>query len=211
MKTRTLLLAAAAAISLGAGAAFAEPPEGGPDPDGYYSRTDHDGYYDREGHYRHFDRDDHGYPGDDRGPPPGYDRDSGYDHDRDCHRGNAAGTVFGAAGGGLIGGAASHGNPAAIVGGVLLGGLLGNAISRDIDCDDQRYAYDSYATGLNGEIGHRYDWRHGESYGYFTPTREYNDDGLRCRDFTIDTWRHGEEYKHDGTACYERDGNWHFR
>ncbi len=212
MKTRIMLLAAAAALVLGSGAALAQS-DGGPDPDGYYSRTDHDGYYDRDGHYRHMndadrdDRDGDRYDDRDDDRPPAY-RDG---DERDCHRGTAAGTVFGAAGGGLIGGAASHGNPGAIVGGILLGGLLGNALSRDVDCDDQSYAFDSYATGLNGEIGRRYDWRHGESYGYFTPTREYNDDGMRCRDFTIDTWRHGEEVKHDGTACYGHDGNWHFR
>ncbi len=53
MKIRTMLLAAVAAMTLGAGAALAQPPDG-PDPDGYYSRTDHYGYYDRDGHYRHF-------------------------------------------------------------------------------------------------------------------------------------------------------------
>ncbi len=209
MTSRTMLLACAAAIAIGAGTAFAQPPDGPPDPDGYYSRSDHDGYYDRDGHYRHFDR-ERAYPDDDAGPPPNYYREG--DYERSCRSGNqAAGTIFGAAGGGLIGGAASRGNPAAIIGGIFLGGLLGNTLTRDIDCDDQRYAFDQYATGLNGEIGHRYEWRHGESYGYFTPTREFTDDGLRCREFTTVTYRHGEEYRHDGTACYARDGNWHFR
>lgn len=216
--TKSLLLAAAAVLALSSGAALAQPM---PDPNGYYSRTDRDGYYDREGHYRHFpadaDRDDDdrdgppppAYDRDHDGPPPGIYREG--DYERDCHRGTGAGTVFGAIGGGLIGGAASHGNAGAVVGGVLLGGLLGNALSRDIDCDDQRYAFDSYAVGLNGEIGERHEWRHGEAYGYFTPTREFNDDGQRCRDFTTVTYRHGEEYRHDGTACYARDGYWHFR
>ena len=200
MTTRSLLLAATAVLLLGTGAATAQSDR--PDPDGYYSNTDHDGYYDRDGTYRHFnDGDDDHDRNDDRdsGPPPGIYREG--DYERDCHRGSGAGTVFGAIGGGLIGGAASHGNAGAVVGGVLLGGLLGNALSRDIDCDDQRYAFDSYAGGLNGDLGHRYDWRHGESYGYFTPTRE----------FTTVTYRHGEEFHHDGTACYERDGYWHFR
>lgn len=201
------LLAAAAVIALSSGAAFAQS---GPDPDGYYSRTDRDGYYDREGHYQHFN--DSNRPDvDDRDgspPPPAYYREG--DYERDCHRGTAAGTVFGAVGGGLIGGAASHGNAGAVVGGVLLGGLLGNALSRDVDCDDQRYAFDSYAVGLNGDIGERHEWRHGESYGYFTPTREYTEDGRRCREFTTVTYRHGEENRHDGSACYGNDGYWHF-
>jgi surface antigen len=181
----------------------------GPDPNGYYSRTDHEGYYDRDGHYRHYPDEDR-YP--DAGPPPppsGYDRDA-YWRERDCHSGTAAGTVAGAAGGGLIGGAASHGNPAAIVGGIFLGGLLGNALSRDVACEDQRYAYDSYHQGLYGEVGHRYEWSHGGNRGYFVATREYNDDGDRCRDFTTVTYSHGEEYRHDGTACYE-NGEWRTR
>ena len=60
-----------------------------------------------------------------------------------------------------------------MVGGVVLGGVLGNTIARDIDCDDQPVAFQVYATGLNGEVGRRYEWRHGNTYGYFTPTREF--------------------------------------
>ncbi len=131
-------------------------------------------------------------------------------YDRDCHAGTAAGTATGAAGGGLIGGAASHGNPAAIIGGIFLGGLLGNALSRDVDCDDQRYAYDSYHDGLYGEVGHRYEWNHGGNRGYFVATREFNDDGDRCREFTTVTYRHGEELRHDGVACYD-NGEWRTR
>ncbi|MEI9989698.1 MAG: hypothetical protein WDM86_06635 [Rhizomicrobium sp.] len=210
MRTKILLLAAAAAIAMSVDGALADPSDG-PDPQGYYSRTDHDGYYDRNGHYQHFTDADRPPPDDDDGPPPPPPRyyHEG-DYERDCHAGNAAGTVFGAAGGGLIAGAASHGNPAAIVGGVLLGGLFGHAVTHDIDCDDQRYAFNVYADGLNGDIGRRYEWRHGDSYGYFTPTREYSEDGLRCRAFTSVTWRHGEEFHHDGSACYGRDGYWHF-
>ena len=212
MTMKSMLLAAAAAFALSTAVASAQPV---PDPDGYYSRTDHDGYYDRDGHYRHFeagdrhDGDADAYPDDDRGPPPAYYREG--DYERECRNGHAAGTVFGAIGGGLIGGAASHGNAGAVVGGVILGGLLGNALSRDVDCDDQHVAFEVYAGGLNGEIGQRYEWRHGDSYGYFTPTREFSDDGRRCRDFTTATYRHGEEFHHDGTACYGGDGYWHFR
>jgi surface antigen len=212
MRIRQMLFAASAAVALSTTLALAQegPPPPGGDPDGYYSRTDHDGYYDRDGHYRHMDaNDDRGDADDDRGPPddrrPPPDRESYYD--RDCHAGTAAGTVAGAAGGGLIGGAASHGNPAAIVGGIFLGGLLGNALSRDVDCDDQRYAYDTYHDGLYGEIGRHYEWNHGESHGYFVATREFNDGGDRCRAFTTVTYRHGEEMRHEGIACYD-GGKW---
>ena len=206
MRLRPLLLAATAALALSTTAVLAD------DPDGYYSRTDHTGYYDREGHYRHMDADDR----DDRAYPDADDRDA-RDYDREANRqeresrtGTAAGTVAGAAGGGLIGGAASHGNPAAIVGGIFLGGRLGNARSRDVSCEDQRYAYDTYHDGLYGEIGHRYEWNHGGNHGYFVATREFNDDGDRCREFTTVTYSHGEEYHHDGVACYD-NGEWRTR
>ncbi|MGZ5835051.1 MAG: hypothetical protein ACXWLD_00860 [Rhizomicrobium sp.] len=203
-KRIAMYLAGTAAIILGAGAALAQSDEY-PDPDGYYSRTDHAGYYDRDGHYRHMNNEDS-----DTGPPPNYYREG--DYERNCRAGNStAGTVFGAIGGGLIGGAASHGNAGAVVGGVLLGGLLGNALSRDVDCDAQRDAFNVYAEGLNGDLDRRYEWHHGDDYGYFTPTREFRDGGLRCREFTVTTYRHGQPYQHDGTACYERDGYWHFR
>ncbi|MBV9043512.1 MAG: hypothetical protein JO348_02840 [Alphaproteobacteria bacterium] len=216
MRMKHVFLAAAAVCALGATSALAQS-DWRPDPDGYYSRTDHDGYYDRSGHYRHFERGYRGYPGDDRGyypgdrpPPPAPYREGAYGGD--CHSGNAtAGTVLGAVGGGLVGSAASHGNAGAVVGGAILGGILGNAISRDIDCDDQRYAFDTYSGGLNGDIGRRYEWRHNANYGYFTPTREYYDRGLRCREFTTVTYRGGQEYDHTGVACYESDGYWHFR
>src|SRR5580704_19098332 len=67
---------------------------------------------------------------------------SGSDH--------TTGTVLGAAGGGIIGGVASHGNGLGIIGGALLGGLAGNAISRDMDCDDQQAASRSYDESFQG-------------------------------------------------------------
>lgn len=145
-------------------------------------------------------------------PPSAYNYYRSGDYERSCRSGNAAaGTIFGAIAGGLIGGAASHGNGGAVAGGVILGGLLGNALSRDIDCDDQRYAYDSYALSLNGEIGRDYDWDHGGNHGTFTSTREYRDADLLCRDFRAVTYSHGQRYERTGTACRDSDGNWRTR
>ena len=124
-------------------------------------------------------------------------------YEADCHRGNAAaGTIFGALAGGLIGGAASHGNGGAVVGGAILGGLLGNTVSRDIDCDDQPYAFRVYADGLNGDLGQRYEWRNGRAYGYFTPMREFRRGGVVCREFTETSYRSdGRSFTRTGTAC----------
>jgi surface antigen len=146
-------------------------------------------------------------------PPPsnyGYYQQGRYESD--CHRGNrAAGTIFGAIAGGLVGGAVSHGNGGAVVGGVIVGGVAGNALSRDIDCDDQRYAYSRYDDGFNGPVGQDYRWDHGDRYGTFTPTREYHDGNYVCRDFQTTSYRGGQEYQDNGTACRQDDGYWHIR
>jgi surface antigen len=178
-------------------------PPPGADPYGYYSQYDQNGYYDRNGHYIRFS--DLPPPP----PPPGYYEDQRYEED--CERGNnAAGTVFGAIAGGLIGGAASHGNGGAVVGGAILGGMFGNAITRDMPCQDHSYAFRVYAQGLDGNIGQRYEWRHGDDWGYFVPEREFHRDGYVCRTFTETSYAHGQTYTRSGTACRESDGYWHY-
>jgi surface antigen len=226
MKLTGTLMAAAALVAIGATAASAQdngPPSG--DPYGYYSQYDHEGYYDRQGHYQHFqDGDDQGappppgYEGAPPPPPPGYDGppppDAYYEegrYERECHRGNeAAGTIFGAVAGGLLGGAIGHGHGGAVVGGAVLGGLLGNTVSRDIDCDDQPYAFRAYAAGLDGDIGYRTEWSHDGVRGTFTPTREFRRGGEICRDFTETTYSHRGTFTRTGTACRHPGGNWDF-
>jgi surface antigen len=209
-KKRILLVTTAAILSLGP-VAHAQPVPPGNDPYGYYSQYDHEGYYDRQGHYRHIHYPNQGY-----GPTPPPPPSSPYyvpgRYEEDCRRGNAAaGTIFGALAGGLLGGAATRGNGGAVVGGAILGGLLGNAVSQDIDCNDQPYAFRVYADGLNGQIGRRYEWRHDRAYGYFTPVREYRRGGLICRDFTETSFRPDRRsFTRSGTACRQRDGNWRF-
>lgn len=192
---------------------FPVPP--GSDPEGYYSRSDRDGYYDRHGQYHRFseynrDRDD------DYGPPPpppsNYYREGAYEDG--CHKKNSdnktIGTIFGALAGGLIGDAASHGKGGAVIGGAILGGILGNAVASDIPCEDHPYAFKAYATGLNGQLGTRYDWRHGDNYGYFTPQREFYRGRTVCRSWSETTYARGREYSRSGTACRQSDGNWRF-
>jgi len=212
MKNRIVLMAAAALCAT----AFAASAQNyGPqrDPNGYYSQTDQNGYYDNKGSYRRMrpQYDQRDYRGGDYrdGQRASYYRQGEYE--QNCHRGNAAaGTIFGAVAGGLVGSAVSHGNGGAVVGGAVLGGLLGNTVSRDIDCDDQPYAFRVYSDGLNGDVGRRYDWNHGQARGYFQPTREYQRGGIRCRDFTETTYRDGRELTHNGTACRASDGQWRF-
>lgn len=210
-----LLVAASGMLAFGPTSISAQPYPGtpGPDPYGYYSQHDRGGYFDRNGQYHKIYQ----------APPPAYavpalppPQASGVDYEQgryesDCHKGNAvAGTVFGALAGGLLGSAASHGNAGAVVGGAVVGGLLGNTISHEIDCEDQPYAFNVYATGLNGEIGHRYEWRHGEARGEFTPVREFRRRGEVCREFREVSYRGREAHSHDGIACRREDGHWRF-
>jgi surface antigen len=144
-------------------------------------------------------------------PPPGarYYREG--DYESECHRGNqAAGTIFGAIAGGLIGGAVSHGNGGAVVGGVILGGLAGNALSHDIDCDDQRYAFARYNEGLNAPVGEEVRWDHNGHYGTLRTEREYRRGDYVCRNFHTVNYRNGQKVERDGTACRQTDGYWHF-
>ena len=226
MTLKSILAAATAAVALTFVAASAQP-YGPPqtrdqngsfsqrDPSSYYSQTDQNGYYDRNGHYQRMggqygQRDNSG----NFGPGPGANAGAYYQqgtYEQNCHNGNAAaGTIFGALAGGLIGSAVSHGNGGAAVGGAVLGGLLGNTVSKDIACDDQPYAFRVYSAGLNGDVGRRYDWNHGQASGYFMPTREYRRGGAVCRDFTETTFRDNRELTHGGTACRAQDGNWRF-
>jgi len=225
MRIKNTLIAALAVFAINPTSVSAQPypgPPPGPDPYGYYSQYDPNGYFDRNGQYHQL------YPGN---PPPPPIPPSGYGvpapppppsppaaafyepgrYESDCHGGNAAaGTIFGALAGGLLGSAASRGNGGAVVGGAVLGGLLGNTISREIDCDDQPYAFRVYATGLNGEIGRRYEWRHGDAYGDFIPTREFRRGDAVCRNFTETSYRGRAKQAHNGTACRARDGHWRF-
>jgi surface antigen len=208
----TLMAAALVVTALPAAAQNYGPPR---DPNGYYSQSDQRGYYGHDGSYRQMRT-----PYDQRGRQD-YGAGTRYDHsatyyrqgvyEQSCSRGDVvAGTIFGAAAGGLVGSAVSNGNGGAVVGGAVLGGLLGNTISKDISCNDQPYAFRTYSEGLNGDVGRRYNWNRGQSRGYFQPVREYQRSGIRCRDFTATTYRGGRELTHSGTACRASDGQWRF-
>jgi surface antigen len=107
-------------------------------------------------------------------------------------------------------------------------GLTGDKISRGIDPLDRQSAFTAFAKGLTGPLMTEYDWQGLHDDGHFRPTREYQEAGLLCRDFTVETDHHRMETLGQpnntlgpsqidtrapvvmGTACREGDG-WHFR
>ena len=138
----------------------------------------------------------------------------GYYYGDDCQNQRATGTVLGAIAGGIVGNQFGRGGgkAAATIGGVFLGGLAGNAIASDMPCDDRRYAFRVYTDGFAGPVGRRYEWRNPNGdYGYFIPTREYQDGRYLCRDFDESVYRNGRWHERQGSACRREDGNWHFR
>lgn len=137
-----------------------------------------------------------------------------YYYGNDCRNQRAAGTVLGAIAGGIIGNQFGHGGgkAAATVGGVVLGGMAGNAIASDMPCDDRQYAFRVYRDGFDGPLGRRYEWRNPNGdYGYFIPTREFQDGPYICRDFDESVYRNGRWHERQGTACRHENGGWYFR
>ena len=100
--------------------------------------------------------------------------------------------------------------------------VTGERIASDIKPVDRYDAYRAFAKGLSGPLEETYDWHGVKDDGQFIPTRQFDEAGLLCRDFTEETSHHGTEGydpKVDieprstmvfGTACREGDG-WHFR
>jgi surface antigen len=218
MLKRTSLLAAAAVVALAAGTAHADSYNdnrygpGNAQSDSDQSRSYANGYSNgyEDGAARR-DRNEQ-YRPDRYSMNHGYQRGAYY-YGSDCNSSNIGGTLAGAIVGGVIGNQISDGNPGATVGGVIIGGMAGNAISSDMNCNDRYYAFSSYRDGLDGRIGHRYNWRSNQRgvYGSFTPVREYSRGGYACRDFHTVTYRNGREFERSGTACRQTDGNWYLQ
>src|SRR6478609_2512434 len=92
----------------------------------------------------------------------------------DCSgRDHTAGTVIGAAGGALVGGAASH-NAGGAVAGAVVGGLAGNAIARSQDCNRngeyQRGGYEQRGAYNRGDQGFAY---YGPAYAAAPDENDY--------------------------------------
>lgn len=123
--------------------------------------------------------------------------------------GEAAGTLLGAAGGGLIGSQIGdgRGQAAATAAGIALGAIVGNAIGRDADRRDGPYA----------PVRDRH-WRHSPPPVYVPPPAYasgyiYGDPGpvrrQSCRQVAEDVLVNGWRQTVYRTACRQPDGTWH--
>ncbi len=123
-----------------------------------------------------------------------------------------AGVIAGALIGGLLGNVASRGNGGATVAGVVVGGALGAAMTRNLDCEDQSYAYKTYYDGFNsGRANSTYQWRNPSNghYGNFRVVSYANDpDGFRCANFSQQIYISGRPQASTGRACQQPDGTW---
>ena len=100
----------------------------------------------------------------------------------------------------------------ATIAGVVVGGALGAALTKNMDCDDRSYAYNTYYDGFNaGRTGVPYQWRNPRSgnYGEFRVNDYYNDPvGFRCANFAQEIYIRGRPQTATGRACQQPDGTW---
>ena len=128
--------------------------------------------------------------------------------------GEIAGTLLGAALGGLVGSqiGGGSGKKFAIAGGVLAGGFIGNNIGRKLDCADQDYHYDTTQSALEyKKTGRAAGWSNPDSghAGSVTPTKTFfAADGRPCREFSQTIFVDGQEETVTDTACRDEDGTW---
>ena len=124
-----------------------------------------------------------------------------------------AGTVLGAAGGGLLGAqiGSGRGQLAATAAGTLAGALIGGEIGRSLDRADQLHAQQTTQRALEtNPTGTGTTWRNPDTghYGTVTPTRTYRTAGRDCREFRHEVVMNGHPEVVYGTACRDPDGTW---
>lgn len=227
-KSASILLAATVLAGTAITTAMAQPDNYAL---GYPQPTYENGY--RDGYQRGYDDGRNGSRYDDRAynqPSPRafddadqrwrreYQRQYSYKDDvyyRECrNRTDPGGVIAGAIIGGILGNAIGRGGgrTGTTIAGVVLGGALGAALTRNLDCEDQSYAYNTYYDGFNGgRVGVPYQWRNPRTghYGELRIDDYYNDRaGFRCANFTQRIWINNRPQAANGRACQQPDGTW---
>ena len=124
-----------------------------------------------------------------------------------------AGTLLGAAGGGLLGAQFGHGEGqlAATAAGTFLGALIGNQVGKSLDRADRQHIQQAQYEAQEGPINEPVHWRNPDSghYGMVTPVREGESaSGAYCREFQHTIYVGGKAQEGYGTACRQPDGSW---
>lgn len=123
-----------------------------------------------------------------------------------------AGTLIGAAAGGLAGAqfGSGSGRLAATALGVFLGGLAGSEIGRQMDENDRLRAQQAHQQALNTGQAVQWDNPNSGNYGSVVPIRTGTNTqtGSFCREFQTTIVVGGQEQQGYGTACQQPDGSW---
>ncbi len=124
-----------------------------------------------------------------------------------------AGTLLGAAGGGLAGAQFGRGKGqlAAVAAGALLGAFIGNEVGLSLDRADREYAQRNAQRTLEyAPSGQTSGWVNPDSgnSGSVTPTSTYQSpEGRYCREYQTRVVVGGRESQGYGTACRQPDGS----
>jgi len=124
------------------------------------------------------------------------------------------GTLVGGLTGALIGsqiGGSTRTRVAAAVAGAVIGGMIGNRIGAAMDDEDKQRAYAAQIEALEqGPSGAPVAWRNPDSgrYGSIVPGPQYDQQGLKCRQYTHTIYIDGRPQTARGAACRNPDGSW---
>ncbi|MCC7259423.1 MAG: ribonuclease HI [Alphaproteobacteria bacterium] len=114
-------------------------------------------------------------------------------------------SIIGGVVGGLIGNqfGKGDGKTAATIGGVLIGSIYGNSLSSyDQRCANQAFEYAKPGT----QVG----WKNPDADSAYTilPTRDFQKEGMYCREYQSKVNVGGSVQESFGTACRQPDGSW---
>lgn len=114
-------------------------------------------------------------------------------------------SIIGGVVGGLIGNqfGKGDGRTAATIGGVLIGSIYGNSLSSyDQRCANQAFEYARPGT----QVG----WKNPDADSAYTilPTRDFQKEGMYCREYQSKVNVGGSTQESFGTACRQPDGSW---
>ncbi len=125
-----------------------------------------------------------------------------------------AGTLLGAAAGGLAGAQIGDGSGQllATAAGTLIGAFVGNSVGRSLDRADRLYASRTEDYALeHARSGQSVEWSNPDSgnHGYVTPMSTYQEpSGRYCREYTHTIYVGGAPQEGYGRACRQPDGSW---